>query len=347
MSKLFLLFLFLNIINIVITGNIKDTTFNFDRYAGITDSREKKDSSSVYLDLSNAYPKGQVVRVYIIDSSSDRIRSYRGDFFKCELGKKYFLYNSVRENGGSYCRVYITGHSNSISGKWSPDSIPQKGVITLKKAYSQSDAELSSERANDVLSALFGNINIHFTTFDQTYQDRVGDFLVQATLKNKVSISSECKMSCSISHSIFVYDKKFTYNWDITFKDKILNNFKDLLNKLLNENPKNFFDRVKFAIRDGSVTLIPLNGLGFKIIIELKRNPNRQLTNTGELEITVSYLGSPPALKKYVFEEANRKSNKEFSRAMERSFSVTAPSAIRGSGFYLLFTILGLALALA
>ena len=154
-------------------------------------------------------------------------------------------------------------------------------------------------------------------------------------------------MSCSISHSIFVYDKKFTYNWDITFKDKILNNFKDLLNKLLNENPKNFFDRVKFAIRDGSVTLIPLNDLGFKIIIELKRNPNRQLTNTGELEITVSYLGSPPALKKYVFEEANRKSNKEFSRAMERSFSVTAPSAIRGSGFYLLSTILGLALALA
>ena len=105
MSKLFLLFLFLNIINIVITGNIKDTTFNFDRYAGITDSREKKDSSSVYLDLSNAYPKGKIVRVYIIDSSSDRIRSYRGDFFKCELGKKYFLYNSVRENGGSYCRV--------------------------------------------------------------------------------------------------------------------------------------------------------------------------------------------------------------------------------------------------
>ena len=45
MSKLYLFFLFLNIINIVITGNIKDTTFNFDRYAGITDSREKKDSS--------------------------------------------------------------------------------------------------------------------------------------------------------------------------------------------------------------------------------------------------------------------------------------------------------------
>ena len=154
-------------------------------------------------------------------------------------------------------------------------------------------------------------------------------------------------MSCSISHSIFVYDKKFTYNWDITFKDKILNNFKDLLNKLLNENPKNFFDRVKFAIRDGSVTLIPLNDLGFKIIIELKRNPNRQLTNTGELEITLYYLGSPPALKQYVFKEASSMSNREFSEAMERSFSVIAPQAIRGCGFYLLFTILGMCLSFA
>ena len=347
MQILFLFFIALNIIKIVIAGNYQDTSFSFDRYAGITDVRAKTDSSPVYLDLSNAGPKHEVVRVYIIDSDSDRIRSNGGDFFRCELGKKYFLYNTVREKGGSNCRIYITGHPEPISGKWSPDSVKQSDVITLKSAHYQSDEELSSERANDVLSALFGNINIHFTTFDQTYNGIVGQFYVQASLKSKVTISSDCKMSCSISHSIFVYDKKFTYNWDITFKDKILNNFKDLLNKLLNENPKNFFDRVKFAIRDGSVTLIPLNDLGFKIIIELKRNPNRQLTNTGELEITVSYLGSPPALKQYVFEEANRKSNKEFSRAMERSFSVTEPSAIRGSGFYLLFTILGLALALA
>ena len=97
----------------------------------------------------------------------------------------------MKENGGSNCRIYITGHPEPISGKWSPDSVKQSGVITLKSAHYQSDEELSSERANDVLSALFGNINIHFTTFDQTYQDRVGDFLVKATLKNKVSISYE------------------------------------------------------------------------------------------------------------------------------------------------------------
>ena len=347
MSTLFLFFLILSTINIALAGNYKDTSFSFERYAGITDSREKKDTSSVYLDLSDAGPKGEIVRVYIIDSSSDRIRSYGGDFFRCELGKKYFLYNSVRENGGSYCRIYITGNSWPISGKWSPDSIPQSGVITLKKAYSQSDSELSSERANDVLSALFGNINIHFTTFGQTYQDRVGEFLVQASLKNKVTISSDCKMSCSISHSIFVYDKKFTYNWDITFKDKTLNNFKDLLNKLLNENPKNFFDRVKFALRDGSVTLIPLVDLGFKIIFEFKRNPNRHLTNTGELELTVYYLGSPPALKQYVFATANSLSNREFAHAMERSFSVTTSNTIIACGFYLLFNALELARVLA
>ena len=344
MSILFLIFLSLNIIEIIIAGNIQDTSFSFDRYAGITEPREKKDSSSVYLDLSNASPKGQIVRVYIIDSDSDRIRSYGGDFFRCELGKKYFLYNSVRENGGSRCRIYITGHSERISGKWSPDSIPQSGVITLKNAYYQSDEELSSERANDVLLALFGNINIHFTTFEQTYQDRVGQFLIQASLKRKVTISSDCKMSCSISHSIFVYDKKFTYNYDITFKDKTLNNFKDLLNKLLNENPKNFFDKVKFAMRDGTITLIPLGDLGFKIVLEFKRNPNRYLTNTGELEINVINIGTPSAVKQYVFAAAKSLSNVDFSLALEKSFTVIVPSIIIVSGYYLLSIILELAL---
>ena len=340
MSKLFLLLLSLSILKIDICGNYKDTSFSFDRYAGITDPREKMDSSSVYLDLSNASPKGQIVRVYIIDSDSDIIRSNGGDFFWCELGKKYFLYNTVREKGGIRCRLYITGHSEPISGKWSPDSISQKGVITLKNAHYQSDAELSSERANDVLSSLFGNINIHFTTFDQTYQERVGEFLIQASLKNQVTISSDCKMSCSISHSIFVYDKKYTYNYDITFKDKTLNTFKDLLNKLLNENPKNFFDRVKFAMRDGTVTLIPVGDFGFKIIFEFKRNPNRQLTNTGELEISVLYLGSPPALKQYVVAETRSLSNKDFSLAMEKSFTVIPDNVRIYSGFCLLSVIL-------
>ena len=339
MLTLFLFFLYLNIIKIAISGNYKDTTFSFDRYAGITDSREKNDASSVYLDLSNASPKGQVVRVYIIDSDSDRIRSYGGDFFRCELGKKYFLYNSVRENGGTRCRIYITGHSEPISGKWSPDSIQQSGVITLKNAYYQSDEELSSERANDVLSALFGNINIHFTTFEQTYQAVVGQFLVRASLKRKVSISSECKMFCSISHSIFVYDKKYTYNWDITFKDKTLNSFKDLLNKLLNENPKNFFDRVKFAMRDGTVTLIPLSDLGFKIVLEFKRNPYRYLTNTGELEIIVSNLGSPPSVKEYVFATAKSLSNVDFALALKQTYNLQNQNMLY-SGFYLFITAL-------
>ena len=283
----------------------------------------------------------------LIDSGADIIRSNGGDFFRCELGKKYFLYNTVKENGGSYCRIYITGHPKGISGKWSPDSIQQSGVITLKKAYSQSDAELSSERANDVLSALFGNINIHFTAFSQTYDAIVGQFHVRASLNSKVTISSDCKMSCSISHSIYVYGKEYTYNPTITFEDNILNSFKDLLNKLLNENPKNFFDRVKFAMRDGSVTLIPLGDLGFKIVFEFKRHPNRSLTNTGELEITTVYLGNPPVVKQYVFEAVKSLSPSNWVLPMERSFSVIPSVSITVSGYYLLFIALALALVLA
>ena len=347
MSILFLFFIVFNIIKIVISGNYQDTSFSFDRYAGITDSREKLDSSSVYLDLSNAWPKGEVVRVYIIDSDADRIRSNNGDFFRCELGKKYFLYNTVRENGGTRCRLYITGHPEPISGKWSPDSVQQSGVITLKNAYYQSDEELSSERANDVLSALFGNINIHFTTFDQTYTASLGKFLIQASLKRKVTFSSDCKMFCSISHSVFVYDKKFTYNSEVTFKDKTLNDFKNLLNKLLNENPEKVFDRVKFAMRDGSVTLIPLDQFGLKIVFEFKRNPNRYLTNTGELEITAIYLGTPPSLKQYVFAKTKSLCPSGYVLPMERAFSVIPTSTIVVSGYYLLFMVLALGLVLA
>ena len=336
MSKLFLFLITFNIITIVITGNYKDTSFSFDKFAGITDSREKTDTSSVYLDLSKAGPKGTVVRVYIIDSDSDRIRSYGGDFFSCELGKKYFLYNTVKENGGSRCRLFITGHPESISGYWSPDSISQQGVITLKNAYYQSDSELSSERANDVLSVLFGNINIHFTTFEQTYSSFFGNFIIRASLKNKFTISTDCKMSCSISHSVFVYGKEVTYNSDITFKDKTLSTFKDLLNKLLNENPESFFDRVKFAIRDGSVTLIPLGDFGFKIIFEFKRNPNRYLTNTGELEIVVTYIGPPSYVKQYVFADIKSLCPKDRALPMERSLDVIPDRDINSSGFYLL-----------
>ena len=347
MSIIFLFFIILNFIKIVISGNCQDTSFSFDRYAGITDSREKMDSSPVYLDLSNARPKGEVVRVYIIDSEADRIRSNNGDFFRCELGKKYFLYNTVRENGGSKCRLYITGHPEPISGKWSPDSVQQSGVTTLKNAYYQSDEELSSERANDVLSALFGNINIHFTTFDQTYHFRVGQFILQARLKRKVTFSSDCKMFCSISHSVFVYGKDFTYNSEVTFKDNILNDFKYLLNKLLKESPDEVFNRVKFALRDGSVTLIPLDEFGFKIVLEFKRNPNRYLTNTGELEISAFFTGSSPSLKQFVFSKVNSLCPSGSTLPMERAFSVIPTSIIMLSGYYLLFMTLELGLVLA
>ena len=256
----------------------------------------------------------------------------------------------MKENGGTRCRIYITVHSERISGKWSPDSIKQSGVITLKNAYSQSDEELSSERANDVLSALFGNINIHFTTFEQTYEAIVGQFLVHASLKRKVSISSESKMFCSISHSIYVYDKKVEYNSDITFKDKNLNQFKDLLNKLLNDGPQKLFDKVKFAVGDGSVTLIPFDEFCFRILFEFKREPARYLTNTGELEIDVAYIQTPTTtratIKESVFSIVSSWSTRKFAGALENLLRSIVPGIVM-TGYYLLFTIVESLLAFA
>ena len=349
MSVLFLFFLSLNIIKIAISGNCKDTSFHFDSNAGITDSREKTDKTSVYLDLSYAEPKGELVRVYIIDSDTDRIRSYGGDFFVCQLGYKYFLYNSVRESGGTRCRIYITGNPKPIFGKWSPDSVPESGVITLKKAYSQSDADLSSERANNVLQALFGNINFHFTGFDQRFSGRLGNFIFEAKLKNKITISTDCKVSCSISHSI-VFDKEIKYDKDITFQDGKLNEFKDLLNKLLNDGPQKLFDKVKFAVGDGSVTLIPFDEFCFRILFEFKREPARYLTNTGELEIDVAYIQTPTTtratIKESVFSIVSSWSTRKFAGALENLLRSIVPGIVM-TGYYLLFTIVESLLAFA
>ena len=115
----------------------------------------------------------------------------------------------------------------------------------------------------------------------------------------------------------------------------------------MNENPEKVFDRVKFAMRDGSITLIPLDQFGLKIVFEFKRNPNRYLTNTGELEITAIYLGSPPSLKQYVFEKTKSLCPSGFVLPMERAFSVIPPSTIIVSGYYLLFMVLALGLVLA
>ena len=107
----------------------------------------------------------------------------------------------------------------------------------------------------------------------------------------------------------------------------------------MNENPKNFFDRVKFAMRDGTVTLIPLSDLGFKIVFEFKRNPDRYLTNTGELEIIVSNIGSPPSLKEYVLATAKSLSNAAFALALEQTFNLKNMQMLL-SGFYLLIIAL-------
>lgn len=48
------------------------------------------------------------------------------------VGTQYFIYNSVKENGYSYAALsFRTNKATTMSGVWSPDSVPQSGVVQI------------------------------------------------------------------------------------------------------------------------------------------------------------------------------------------------------------------------
>ena len=48
------------------------------------------------------------------------------------VGTQYFIYNSVKENGYTWAALsFKTPKAVTMSGVWSPDSVPQSGVVQI------------------------------------------------------------------------------------------------------------------------------------------------------------------------------------------------------------------------
>lgn len=48
------------------------------------------------------------------------------------VGTQYFIYNSVKENGYTWAALsFKTPKAVTMRGEWSPDSVPQSGVVQI------------------------------------------------------------------------------------------------------------------------------------------------------------------------------------------------------------------------
>lgn len=97
----------------------------------VTPMATKDNSSSVY--MKSMYMNTTYV-AHVVGGNAD----IPTDAVDCSMGRYYlfnyldcarFMYNDVYERGCSAAAVSATGSPGAVSGFWSPDSVPQAGVL--------------------------------------------------------------------------------------------------------------------------------------------------------------------------------------------------------------------------
>jgi hypothetical protein len=96
-----------------------------------TPIRLKTNTSSIYLNLERSSSVDGTVRVEIWAGDDGRICNIIDQSYDVCYGRKYMLINFVKENKHSYVKLRFIG-SGSISGVWSPDSVPESNCIIMK-----------------------------------------------------------------------------------------------------------------------------------------------------------------------------------------------------------------------
>ena len=57
------------------------------------------------------------------------------------VGTQYFIYNSVKENGYTWAALsFKTPKAVTMRGEWSPDSVPQSGVVQIRPFCNRTDS---------------------------------------------------------------------------------------------------------------------------------------------------------------------------------------------------------------
>lgn len=117
---------------IVLASNV-DTAFSYNLNGGDnfkTEARYKENSTSVYMNCQTS-TGSYVAGVYGGDSEACSYDCSNGYYYYFNQGYARFMYNKVYEWGYEMAAVYAvtTNNGTVASGLWSPDSVPQSGVL--------------------------------------------------------------------------------------------------------------------------------------------------------------------------------------------------------------------------
>ena len=118
-------------------GNYKNKKFSYildENGEAYTSIRTKGNNSSIYLNLIDSISGNIKVSIFGLGgNNSFENCTYHSDEYNLELGKKYELYNSVKEQNHSGVQLLFKGNvGKEIKGEWSPDYTFENGCITIK-----------------------------------------------------------------------------------------------------------------------------------------------------------------------------------------------------------------------
>lgn len=118
---------------ITASASVKDTSFSYSLTGGDnykTAFREKENNSSCYMKCSSA-TGGYQARVYSGPRNACAVDCSGGYYYYFVQGNARFMYNLVIERGYDIAAIFATTYNNGTiaSGVWSPDSVPQAGVL--------------------------------------------------------------------------------------------------------------------------------------------------------------------------------------------------------------------------
>ncbi len=135
-------------------GNTTNQPFNYTispQGECWTTIRTKANSTSVYLNLEGSRSGAVDVRIFGVGGGSEceNCTNSSSLVYHLETGKKYELYNKVRENGHFATQLQFSGKPGTkLIGSWSPDYSPESGCITVGK--SGNDSVIGSSGRSDV-----------------------------------------------------------------------------------------------------------------------------------------------------------------------------------------------------
>lgn len=135
-------------------GNTTDRPFEIGsgQDCGNTSTESKMNDTSIYLDLrkSNFSSTVQVSVIGCHENGESLNCTNKGDFFYVESGKKYMLYNQVKDLNFNFVYLKFTKSNPQeiISGVWSADSIADSSCQILRSGNKSENNNTNSAKGN-------------------------------------------------------------------------------------------------------------------------------------------------------------------------------------------------------